>query len=150
MKYYKDQEDMLYVDPIVKNHIGLVEITEEEFNTLIQPSQETVILTNQSNAKATRTEVSNSDIEVFGVMWQVGDVDRVNINEAISYSENNGLPDETTQSWILADNTTRDTTKLDLIEVLNEYTERKQRVFEAYITWREGDMLSVFEYVEGV
>jgi len=38
MKYYKDKNNQLFVDPIVANHTGLVEITKAEFDTMIAPT----------------------------------------------------------------------------------------------------------------
>jgi len=31
-KYYENAEGQLFVDPIVANHVGLTEITQEQFN----------------------------------------------------------------------------------------------------------------------
>lgn len=36
MKYYKDLNNELYVDPIIENHVGLIEITEIEFKELVE------------------------------------------------------------------------------------------------------------------
>jgi hypothetical protein len=125
--------------PLTNEEVKDIEIANELTNT---------ISTNSTEAKLTREDVANSNIEVFGVQWQVGENDRVNINEAIDYSNNNNIPTETTQNWILADNTTRTTTKDDLIAVLNAYTERKQRVFASYITWRQTDMTEPYTHIE--
>ena len=38
MKYYKDKSNQLFVDPIVENHTGLVEITKAEFDAMIAPT----------------------------------------------------------------------------------------------------------------
>ncbi|WEJ62145.1 hypothetical protein [Thiomicrorhabdus lithotrophica] len=32
MKYYRNENNKLFVDPILKDHVGLVEITEQEYN----------------------------------------------------------------------------------------------------------------------
>lgn len=32
MKYYKNENNELFIDPIVKNHIGLIELSKEEFD----------------------------------------------------------------------------------------------------------------------
>ena len=34
-KYYENAEGQLFVDPILANHIGLTEITQEQFNQII-------------------------------------------------------------------------------------------------------------------
>jgi hypothetical protein len=36
MKYYKNENNELFVDPIVKNHIGLIELTKEEFDAQLE------------------------------------------------------------------------------------------------------------------
>jgi len=36
MNYYKDNNGELYVDPIVENHENLTELTEDEFNALLE------------------------------------------------------------------------------------------------------------------
>ena len=38
MKYYKDKSNQLFVNPIVANHTGLVEITKAEFDTMLLPT----------------------------------------------------------------------------------------------------------------
>jgi hypothetical protein len=44
MKYYKDTNNQLYVDPILDNHTGLTELTKEEFDAQLvinnTPTQE--------------------------------------------------------------------------------------------------------------
>ena len=36
MKYYKNAENELFVDPIVENHEGLVEIDKQEFDEILE------------------------------------------------------------------------------------------------------------------
>ena len=36
MKYYKKTNNELFIDPIVKNHIGLIELTKEEFDAQLE------------------------------------------------------------------------------------------------------------------
>lgn len=36
MKYYKNTNNELFIDPIVKNHIGLIELTKEEFDAQLE------------------------------------------------------------------------------------------------------------------
>lgn len=36
--YYKDENSVLYENPIVANHVGLIEITKEEFDALAYPA----------------------------------------------------------------------------------------------------------------
>lgn len=36
MKYFKNTDNELFINPIVKNHIGLIELTKEEFDTQLE------------------------------------------------------------------------------------------------------------------
>ena len=36
MKYYKNINNELFIDPIVKNHTGLIELTKEEFDAQLE------------------------------------------------------------------------------------------------------------------
>lgn len=146
MKYYKNVKGELFVDPIVENHAGLVEITQDEFNELIQPSAEVLMARLENQAKATRQEVINSNITVFDVEWQVATTDRENIKEAIDYAQMHDVPSDTTINWILADNSTMDVTYAQLVAVLSAYMLRKQDVFNEYKTWRAGDKTEPFVY----
>lgn len=53
--YYKDLKNELYVDPILENHVGLIEITEVEFNELLTikntPTQEQLLAQQKAEAK---------------------------------------------------------------------------------------------------
>jgi hypothetical protein len=43
MKYYKDAQNNLFVDPIVSNHVGLAEIDKDEFDEIIsRPKEKTI------------------------------------------------------------------------------------------------------------
>lgn len=100
----------------------------------------------QARAKALRTEIIDSDIETLGSIWQVGSEDRENIKEALELMEYLGSPIETTQDWILKDNTIRPTTAEELKQVLVAYGMRKKAVFEAYMIWRSQGVLEPFEF----
>ena len=65
MKYYR-KENELYVDPIVSNHDGLVEITEEEFNTQLEINNTPtdIEIQNQLNEEA-RTYLAETDLYVI-------------------------------------------------------------------------------------
>lgn len=55
MKYYKDNENNLYVDPILENHVGLVEIQEDEFKELLElklkPTPEQLVTQQKTEAR---------------------------------------------------------------------------------------------------
>lgn len=99
---------------------------------------------NVEAAKKLRDDLIVSDIEVFGALWQVDDKGRDNMTRAINFLEVNNLPPETTQAWILSDNSIRMTTAAELTAVLSAYTLRMGDAFTAYATWRAGDQLIPF------
>jgi len=99
-------------------------------------------------AKHKRDTIINSPLTALGVSWDIDEKSRDNMRAAIETAERNALPADTTIGWILADDTVRQTTTADLMQVLNAYAYRMQSVFEAYTTWLEGDMETAFEYTE--
>jgi len=99
-------------------------------------------------AKYKRDTIINSPITALGVSWDIDEKSRDNMRSAIEAAERNALPADTTIGWILADDTVRQTTTADLMQVLNAYAYRMQSVYEAYTTWLEGDMETAFEYTE--
>lgn len=56
MKYYKNQNNELFVDPIVENHVGLVEITKAEFDAQLEinnaPTPEQQLEQDKAEARA--------------------------------------------------------------------------------------------------
>jgi hypothetical protein len=94
---------------------------------------------NAENAKAVRDNKILSNIEVNGLVWQVADKDRNNINEALAYSGRQGLPDTETRGWILADNSVHMATLGELKEVMDTYTDRMSATYTSYSIWRAGD-----------
>lgn len=97
-------------------------------------------------AKVARDEALTSNIEVFGVMWQVRLKDRDNINEAINKGIRNQLSGSETRYWILADNSIRETTLEELGQIMDAYTARMDDIYFQYGTWRSGDQLTPFIY----
>ena len=97
-------------------------------------------------AKVARDEALTSNIEVFGVMWQVRIKDRDNINEAINKGIRNQLSGSETRYWILADNSVRETTLEELGQIMDAYTARMDDIYFQYGTWRSGDQLTPFIY----
>ena len=69
MKYYKNTNNETFVDPILANHTGLVEITESEFLAIANPPKTPEQLID---------DMIKEQAEVFG--W------KANIEERIPYS----------------------------------------------------------------
>lgn len=101
----------------------------------------------EDEAKSYRDQFIDSNIEVFGVMWQVGTKDRDNITSAIDTAALLGANAPSGIEWILADNSTRQTTLADLQEVLIRHALRRLAVFQQYIAWRAGSRTQPFHYV---
>ncbi|NNN44718.1 MULTISPECIES: DUF4376 domain-containing protein [unclassified Vibrio] len=97
----------------------------------------------QELAKITREQLTESPIVVNGFTWQVDKIARDNINECIAYADRNNL-DNYSVSWILADNSVKETNLAELKAVIDAYTERLGYVVNKYAEWREGDKLERF------
>lgn len=95
-------------------------------------------------AKKLRDVHIESDIEVFGVIWQVDQKGRDNMRNAIETAARAGMDPSTTQGWILSDNSIRATTAAELEQVLSAYTFRMGVTFTAYAAWRAGGSRSAF------
>ena len=65
MKYFKNKQNELFVDPIVENHIGLEELTKEQFDTQLAENNIPTAEQGQATFRATRnTLLSKLDIEI--------------------------------------------------------------------------------------
>ena len=90
-KYYENTEGQLFVDPILANHDGLTEITQEQFNQIIEerskPTTNQLLwqLTQQRKAQE-RQGVTINDIRYAGDPGN-----RQTLQEAITYIEDAGL-----------------------------------------------------------
>lgn len=95
-------------------------------------------------AKKLRDTHIESDIELFGVIWQVDQKGRDNMRNAIVTVIREQIDPATTQGWILSDNSIRATTAAELEQVLSAYTFRMGSTFSAYAAWRAGGMRAPF------
>ncbi|AUR97361.1 protein of unknown function DUF4376 [Vibrio phage 1.238.B._10N.261.52.F10] len=115
----------------------------EPINTSTEP-EPIIEELHQELAKQTRDEAVKENISMFGGEWQVRDKDMINVQDAIDEAEFLGLPPEATEPWILADNSIRPTTALELKQIKSARAQHKSSVFAAYAIWREGDKLTPF------
>lgn len=70
MQYYKNTQGELFVDPILQNHKGLIEITEAEFMLLANPSKsEAELLEEAKQAKREEIEKTFLDSESTPVLY---------------------------------------------------------------------------------
>lgn len=135
--HYSEESDIIYDD---------IAYVATEVPILLDLPEDTIAAYHDDLAKAHVEEVLNSDLEVFGVEFQVRLVDRDKINEAINLGARNNLPDDTYRYWILADNSVRKTTLGELKQVMDAYTVRMDDLYLQYGTWRAGDKLTPFTY----
>jgi len=115
-KYYENAEGKLFVDPTLTNHVGLNEITQEQFNQIIAdrntPTPEQALETQRLQLKAER-DTSLRDITHTledGSVVQVRPSDLGTLNLAIAAGE--------TEDWVLADDTVRTLTVPEMQEAL--------------------------------
>ena len=64
MRYYKDTNNKLYVDPILKNHVGLIEISKKEFDLLLEPTREELKRTKETKVRKTFKQDTEEPVEV--------------------------------------------------------------------------------------
>ena len=65
MKYFKNKQNELFVDPIVENHIGLEELTKEQFDTQLAENNIPTAEQVQAEFRAERDVLlSKLDIEI--------------------------------------------------------------------------------------
>lgn len=98
-------------------------------------------------AREARNAAENSDIEVFGVLWQVDAVARDRMRSTIENAAAMNVPPETTVDWILSDNSIRPSTAGDLQQVLVAYTMRLADIFQQYVAWMNSSSTEMFSYI---
>jgi len=90
-KYYENAEGQLFVDPILANHDGLTEITQEQFNQIIEERSKPT--TNQLLQQLTqqRKEQERQGVTLNGIRYAGDPGNRQTLQEAITYLEDAGL-----------------------------------------------------------
>ena len=104
MKYYKDSNNKVYVDPILENHSGLIEITKEEFDAILAPTSEEELARIEAEAKAA-TLLALSEITVTTAAGNTFDGDDTARESMLSAIQASGFLGLTDSNWKLADNT---------------------------------------------
>ena len=128
MKYYKDTNNETFIDPILANHTGLVEITSEEFQALANPPKTAEQFRDIAKAELkTARETALADNEYAlpdGSVFQVRPSDLGNFQLAIQ----GGVA----KNWILKDDTVRLTTIAELSEVMTAGIAQAEVIWDAY------------------
>jgi hypothetical protein len=90
-KYYENQEAQLFVDPILVNHVGLTEITKEQFDQIIAERNKptTDQLLQQLTAKRKAQELQG--VTINGIRYAGDPGNRQTLQEAIAFMNDAGL-----------------------------------------------------------
>ena len=100
-KYYENAEGQLFVDPIVSNHVGLTELTEDQFSqTLADRNQPTTDQLLQQLTQA-RKEQERQGVTINGIRYAGDPGNRQALKEAIEFMEDAGLTE--LQKWKCSD-----------------------------------------------
>ena len=90
-KYYENEKGQLFVDPILANHDGLTEITQEQFNQII--GERSKPTTNQLLRQLTqaRKEQERQGVTLNGIRYAGDPGNRQALQEAIAFMDDAGL-----------------------------------------------------------
>ena len=90
-KYYESTEGQLFVDPILANHDGLTEITQEQFNQIIEERSKPT--TNQLLRQLTQARKSQErqGVTINGIRYAGDPGNRQALKEAIEFMDDAGL-----------------------------------------------------------
>ena len=90
-KYYENAEGQLFVDPIVANHVGLTEITQEQFNQIIAERNKPKTDQLLQQLTQARKEQERQGVVINGIRYSGDPGNRQAMQEAIAFMENASL-----------------------------------------------------------
>ena len=90
-KYYENAEGQLFVDPIVANHVGLTEITQEQFNQIIAERNKPTTDQLLQQLTQARKEQERQGVVINGIRYSGDPGNRQALQEAIAFMENASL-----------------------------------------------------------
>ena len=90
-KYYENAEGQLFVDPIVANHVGLTEITQEQFNQIIAERNKPKTDQLLQQLTQARKEQERQGVVINGIRYSGDPGNRQALQEAIAFMENASL-----------------------------------------------------------
>ena len=90
-KYYENAEGQLFVNPILANHVGLSEITKEQFNQIIADNNKPTTGQLLQQLTQARKEQERQGVSVNGIRYGGEPENRQALQEAISFMEDAGL-----------------------------------------------------------
>ena len=89
--YYTNAEGQLFVDPIVANHAGLTEITQEQFNQIIADRNKPTTDQLLQRLTQARKEQERQGVTINGIRYAGDPSNRQALQEAIAFMEDAGL-----------------------------------------------------------
>jgi len=90
-KYYENAEGQLFVDPILTNHAGLTEITQEQFNQIIADRNKPTTDQLLQRLTQARKEQERQGVTVNGIRYAGDPGNRQALQESIAFMEDAGL-----------------------------------------------------------
>ena len=90
-KYYENAEGQLFVDPIVANHVGLTEITQEQSNQIIAERNKPTTDQLLQQLTQARKEQERQGVTINSIRYAGDPGNRQTLQEAITYIEDAGL-----------------------------------------------------------
>jgi hypothetical protein len=91
--YYEDTEGQLFVDPIVKKHIGLTQITESQFNEKLAQRNKPTTEHLMQRLSAARKAQEKQGVTINGIRYAGNPGNRQALQEAIAFMTDAGLTD---------------------------------------------------------
>ena len=96
-KYYENAEGQLFVDPIVANHVGLTEITQEQFNQIIAERNKPTTDQLLQQLTQARKEQERQGVVINGIRYAGDPGNRQALQESIGFMDDAGLTEF--ESW---------------------------------------------------
>ena len=96
-KYYENAEGQLFVDPIVANHVGLTEITQEQFNQIIAERNKPKTDQLLQQLTQARKEQERQGVVINGIRYSGDPGNRQALQESIGFMDDAGLTEF--ESW---------------------------------------------------
>jgi len=90
-KYYESKEGKLFVDPILANHVGLTEITQEQFNQIIAERNKPTTDQLLQQLTQARKDQEQQGVTINSIRYAGDPGNRQALQEAIAFMEDAGL-----------------------------------------------------------
>ena len=91
INYYENAEGQLFVDPILANHVGLTEITKEQFDQIIADRNKPTTIQLLQQLTQARKAQEQQGIMINGIRYAGDPGNRQALQEAIEFMNDAGL-----------------------------------------------------------